>query len=176
MADEYNERVQTKATTRDGMMIERLAVQALVKIIGTSLTERLEYGGVIHRHPATGVIARTGPIKGDRDDHVDVSDGKPNWGCPEGTVPVAWYHTHPIKEKISVTPEGVVVRMPMEWDKFIDGDQVISDGNNMIGYMIDPDRQVWRYDPPPAFMVNGKWATWAEDKGFWGKLKTQLNK
>jgi hypothetical protein len=36
--------------------------------------------------------------------------------------------------------------------------------------MIDPDGQLWRYNPPPGFMLNGKWTTRAEDKGVWGKL------
>jgi hypothetical protein len=169
MSDEPNARVQTKATTKEGIVIERLAVATLRAIIGQSISLRREYGGVIYRMPGSGRIGITGPFKGDREDHVDVGQEKPNFGCPDGSKPVAWYHTHPIKEKFSVTPQGVV-RMAMEWDKFIEGDQVISDGNNLTGYMIDPDRQLWRYDPPPGFMLNGKWTTNAMDRGFWGKL------
>jgi hypothetical protein len=174
MSDESIERPQPRATTREGIAIEQLAVSALKKIIAMSKSENREYGGVIHRHNVTGEIRKTGPFKGDRDNHVDVAQGKPNWGCPENTTPVAWYHTHPVKERITATPQGVV-RMTMEWDKFIEGDKVISDGNNMIGYMIDPDRQLWRYDPPPGFLLNGKWTTNAEDKGVWGKLQTRIN-
>jgi hypothetical protein len=170
MSDESIERPQPKATTKEGMAIETLAVKTLKNIIAKSKFENLEYGGVIHRDNKTGKIEKTGPFPGDRDNHVDIAQGKPNWGCPENTTPVAWYHTHPMKERVTVTPKGVIVRMAMEWDKFIEGDKVISDGNNMIGYMIDPDGQLWRYNPPPGFMLNGKWTTRAEDKGVWGKL------
>jgi hypothetical protein len=61
-------------------------------------------------------------------------------GCPEGTVPVGWYHTHPYDKKNGWTYEAKA---------FIDGDAFISDNNNVPGFLGVFDGTFWRYDPPP---------------------------
>lgn len=150
---------QPKSGTRDGMTVEEFARKILAPLIGKSVSEQIEYGGVIHRHLKTGELGSTGPFKGDSPTHVDVRIWAPrgktqkewNAGCPAGTKPVAWYHTHPAK--FVMTRDGL---MNADWDKFQDGDQLISDSFLLTGYVATMDRQLWRYDYPQPVIYNGE--------------------
>ena len=164
-------KVQPKATTPEGIKIEAAARAVLSSIIGPSVSEKREYGGVIWRRDATGEIGYTGPIKGFSEAGVDVGQDKPNMGCPPGTTPVAWYHFHPTKE----TNVGGD-RFKMDWDKFIEGDKLLSDGHNLPGYVASFDRQFWRYDPPPAVDIGGGKMVVTEGPGSYGVLLNGLIK
>ena len=142
---------QPKSGTRPGMTIEAYARSILKPLIKDSVGHNVEYGGVIYRWVASGKLGMTGPFEGDSPTHVDVRVWAPtgktqkewNAGCPAGTQPVAWYHTHPVKTVL--TRDGV---MHAEWDKFIDGDKLISDSFMLTGFVATMDGQLWRYDYP----------------------------
>ena len=171
MADDQLPPGQPKATEPAEMEVEALAIRLLKGVFAESTrpgAER-EWGGVIYRQGAAGRIGHTGPIEGDSSHHVDVGKAETNFGCPAGAKPVAWYHTHPVKFTYSVD-NGVVTRIRMGWDVFEDGDLAISEGNNLIGYVIDPDKRIWRYKPPPGQMIDGKFTPEATAQGSWGPL------
>tara|TARA_Y100000296_G_scaffold19349_1_gene23090 strand:- start:248 stop:730 length:483 start_codon:yes stop_codon:yes gene_type:complete len=54
-----------------------------------SISQNLEYGGMIYKNP-NGTYGYTGPIKGTLD---GVDPGGPS-SVPDGTEPVAYWHTH----------------------------------------------------------------------------------
>jgi hypothetical protein len=164
---------QPKATTPEGIKIEETARKLLKDVLAKSVDERREYGGVIHRHDTTRKIGWTGPFRGYASGRVDVRQDEVNRGCLAGTTAVAWYHTHPVAEFYSIH-NGELITLHAEWDKFIDGDEELSINWNLIGYVATFDRRFWRYDPPPATMINGKPATELNAKGTWGPLNGRL--
>ena len=73
--------------------LDIIARKALNEILATSIEERKEYGGMIYMEGAT---YKAMPPRTQRDPtKVDVGQDDPNCGCPFGTIPVAYYHTHP---------------------------------------------------------------------------------
>jgi hypothetical protein len=54
-----------------------------------------------------------------------------------------------------------------------EGDKLTSDGYNLIGYVATMDHRFWRYDPPPAVMVDGKPVV-TEGPGTYGVLNWAL--
>ncbi|MBR0642079.1 DUF4329 domain-containing protein [Plastoroseomonas hellenica] len=170
--------VQPKATTIEGIAVEVAAIKLLLKILKTSVDEKLEYGGVIYRDQA-GPIKHTGPFKGESAIKVDVGHNKDNWGCPQESTPLAWYHTHPL-QKIQTSNMGEVTGL---WDSFIGGDKGLSNDSGLTGYLATGDGRVWRYDPPreggamvPQKDGRMKWAPPALGKGIWGPLNLALYK
>ena len=112
-----------------------------------SITERREYGGVIYRYSRTGVIEQTGPFQGPIGaGTVNIRHKEPNMGCPKGSVPIAWYHTHPFVSN----SQG----MAYASKEFIDGDKAISDSHGICGYVGVYDGTFWRYDPAPVSRDN----------------------
>ncbi|MFM9883262.1 MAG: DUF4329 domain-containing protein [Burkholderiales bacterium] len=169
MADPPQPLVQPRATTAEGIKIEEYARRLLAGLIVQSVEEGIEYGGVICRNNATGLLRTTGPFKGYSGANVDIGVWtKENCGCDDGTTPVAWYHTHPTTE--IMTRDGL---MHMLWDEFIEGDKLISDGFLIPGYVGTMDRRFWRYDPPPSVMFEGKPVV-TEGKGTYGVLNGKL--
>ena len=168
MPDGSQPNVQPRATTPDGIKLEDFARSLLAGIIDQSVKETREYGGVIYRLNSTGALGKTGPFKGYSGANVDVGARNPNCGCPDGTTPVALYHTHPTKEVITL--DG---RFPTLWQQFIEGDKLTSDGYNLIGYVATMDHRFWRYDPPPSVMVDGKPVV-TEGPGTYGVLNGLL--
>lgn len=168
---------QPKSGTREGMTVEAYARKLLAPLIGKSIAEQLEYGGVIYRHLSSGDLGRTGPFKGDSPTHVDVRVWAPkgktqrewNAGCPAGTKPIAWYHTHPAK--VVMTRDGL---MNADWDKFQDGDELISNSFLLTGYVATMDRQLWRYDYPEPVMYNGEAVPSANGEGKFVPLNGKL--
>lgn len=164
---------QPKATTPEGIRIEKTARTLLKGVLKQSVDDRREFGGVIYRNDNTAKIGWTGPFRGYASGRVDVHQDMENRGCPAGTTPVAWYHTHPVKEFYSIQ-NGVLITLHAEWDKFIDGDEDISNNWNLIGYVATFDGRFWRYDPPPSTMINGKPTSEFGAKGSWGPLNGNL--
>lgn len=76
-----------------GMSLDSVARTALQVILLESITHKREYGGMIYLENGTykALKARTS-FEAARVD-VGVHD-PPNHGCPAGTQPVAYYHTH----------------------------------------------------------------------------------
>ncbi len=141
---------QPKASTPEGMRIEKLARWLLSWKLPDSIEEEREYGGVIWRDEKTGKLGYTGPFPGYAKAHVDVHVWDDNRGCPPGTKAVAWYHTHPVKTA-QLGPDTI----HFEWDKFIGGDKLISDSFLLPGYVATMDGRFWRYDHPAPTMVDG---------------------
>jgi hypothetical protein len=132
---------QAKGPDHAAMRIEEKAYELLNDALPRSLTNPpREVGGVIHRSTKSGKLGHTGHFFSEPWDNVDIGANKPNMGCPEGTVPVAWYHTHPYDKKGGWTYAAKA---------FIGGDAFISDNNNIPGYLGVFDGTFWRYDPPP---------------------------
>lgn len=167
---------QPKNGTRSGMTVEDYARSILKGLIKQSVDDHLEYGGVIYRHISSGELGKTGPFKGEAAANVDIRVWAPkgktqkewNAGCPQGTKPIAWYHTHPV-ETMMVGDD----LMHFEWDKFEGGDKLISDSFLLTGYVATWDRQFWRYDYPDPVMVNGEPVP-AEGKGSFVPLNGKL--
>jgi hypothetical protein len=165
--------VQPKTTTAEGIRIEEAARKLLKGILKESVAKEREYGGVIHRHERTGKIAWTGPVPGFSAVGVDVGQNKKNLGCPEGTKPVAWYHTHPVKEFYQVV-NNEVIKMTAHWDEFIDGDKALSDNHSLPGYVATFDGRLWLYTPPPMVTVGDKMYAPAFGTGTWGPMNGKL--
>ncbi len=164
---------QPKATTPEGIKVENAARALLKGVLKQSIDDRREFGGVIYRFDSTAKIGWTGPFRGYASGRVDVRQDEENRGCPAGTAPVAWYHTHPVKEFYNLH-NGELITMHAEWDKFIGGDEELSINWSLIGYVATFDRRFWRYDPPPSTLINGKPSTKAFAKGTWGPLNGKL--
>lgn len=131
--------------TTDNALATRLTALARAQLnvdLPRSLRDQCEYGGVFYRVSRTGAIEHTGSFTGPaQKGTVDIGHNKPNMGCPAGSVPVAWYHTHPFV----LNSQG----MAYASKEFIVGDKSISDGQRIPGYVGVYDGTFWRYDPAP---------------------------
>ena len=74
-------------------LIEQTAREVLNGILVTSIEHRREYGGMIYLQG--GRCHATTPVTQDNPTTVDIGQRGPNRGCPSGTIPLAYYHTHP---------------------------------------------------------------------------------
>ncbi len=99
---------QFKARTRDVMLAEAKAIELLNEHLADSIEQAAEGGGVLYieggqcKTPApSGATARRRPSS--------IRQYEPNCGCPTGTTPVGYWHTHP-----RVTGAG----MKLAWDRF----------------------------------------------------------
>jgi hypothetical protein len=72
---------------------DKVARQVLNSILVVSIEHKREYGGMIYI--LRGVYHATVPVTQGNPVRVDVGLSKPNKGCPEHSIPVAYYHTHP---------------------------------------------------------------------------------
>jgi hypothetical protein len=73
--------------------MDHAARRALNRILGKSIEERKEYGGMIYEQH--GLYQAMPPRTQGNPTTVNVGQDLPNCGCPPGTTPVAYYHTHP---------------------------------------------------------------------------------
>ena len=156
-------RWQTRATDAQDICVEMVAFYFLSGIIGWSVTKTCEYGGVIFLDSATGLVGATGPVMGEAIT-VDVGQNKIKMGLPATLKPLAWYHTHPLKEK----PQDDGTILHFEWDKFIGGDKGISDDKRLVGFVGTMDGGFWRYDPAPE-ALDGNYGP-----GLWERLNPRL--
>jgi hypothetical protein len=72
---------------------DKVAKDVLNSILVTSIEHKSEYGGMIYM--LRGVYHATDPVTQGDPVQVDVGLDRPNKGCPEHSIPVAYYHTHP---------------------------------------------------------------------------------
>jgi len=116
--------------------IERVARKVLNNILEKSITERSEYGGMIflqdgHYHanePRTQGYGNT----------VNVGQYEPNKGCPEGSKPVAYYHTH---------PNASAGDIEMKYNEYSDEDKNLARDLNLDAYLGTLDGSFFMYDP-----------------------------
>lgn len=132
---------QPKALTPIERKVEAAARKFLNEVLPKSCNGvPTEYGGIIHVDNTTGAIGQKGPIEGDGTS-VSIRQWEENMGCPEGTTPMAWYHTHPHYPR----PEK---GLTYAFREFIGNDKSISDEYKIPGYLGVIDGSFWRYDPP----------------------------
>jgi len=77
----------------NAQQMDQVARQAFNQILPKSIEERKEYGGMIYEKK--GFCVAMPPRTQGNPTTVDVGQHKPNCGCPPGTKPVAYFHTHP---------------------------------------------------------------------------------
>jgi hypothetical protein len=116
--------------------IERIAKKALNGILEKSITERCEYGGMIYS--SNGQYHANEPRTQGYGNTVNVGQYEPNHGCPEGSVPVAYYHTHP-----NFSAGGI----PMKYNEFSDEDKDLAKDLKIDAYLGTLDRSFFLYDP-----------------------------
>ena len=96
MADSNRSVGQPKGSTKAEINLEQMARALLAAVLPRSIKEKIEYGAVICKNNRTDQLSATKLRSStDSDNTVDVGLSEPNCGCPEGTSPVAFYHTHP---------------------------------------------------------------------------------
>jgi len=118
------------------LLIDNCARAALNKILGTSIVERAEYGGVIYLQD--GKYAFTPARTQGYGNTVNVGQWEDNRSCPEGSTPVAYYHTH---------PNFQAGKIPMEYNKYSEEDISLAEELGLIAYMGSLDGTFWVYDP-----------------------------
>ena len=118
------------------LLIDNVAREALNKVLGKSIVERSEYGGMIYEQD--GKYGYTEARTQGYGNTVNVGQREENRSCPEGTTPVAYYHTHP---NIKAGP------MAMEYNKFSPEDIDLSIEMGLDAYMGSHDGTFWVYDP-----------------------------
>lgn len=118
------------------LMIDNVAREALNKILGKSIVQRAEYGGMIYSQGKTYgyTEARTQGYG----NTVNVGHREVNRSCPEGTQPVAYYHTH---------PNFKAGELMMEYNKFSEEDIALAEELGLHAYMGSLDGTFWVYDP-----------------------------
>jgi hypothetical protein len=169
--DPRNDPVQKAAKTEEGKRIESLALTLLGQVLRRSVMgERIdhgrrsgeprEWGGVIYVWEETakgpgghkkGALGSTKPIMGYSATNADLHQWELNFGCPEGSRPVAWYHTHPVKNFIGHGGDPFSTHSR----EFIGGDLKVSAHYMIPGYVATSDGKFWRYDPQVAKDDNG---------------------
>jgi hypothetical protein len=73
-------------------LIEKTAREILNSILVKSISERVEYGGMIYFQ--SGKYCATNPRTQGYRNTVDVGLNETNMSCPPDSTPVAYYHTH----------------------------------------------------------------------------------
>jgi hypothetical protein len=132
---------QSKARTLVEQKVEDAARAFLNEVLPQSCNGTpTEYGGIIWVRGATGEVGQKGPLH-EPGNSVSIRQWEPNMGCPDGTTPMAWYHTHPHYPR----PEK---GLTYAYKDFIGNDKNISDDYRITGYLGVIDGSFWRYDPP----------------------------
>jgi Domain of unknown function (DUF4329) len=179
--------VQQPAGTPEGQRIEEYARRALSLVLNKSVRGGpdgvpREWGGVIYVWESGGRDHRAGELGATVNEgyamvNVDVHAWDLNCGCPPGTRPVAWYHTHPVDDFVAHGGD----RFSAQSREFIGGDKLISDSLLLPGYVATRDGGFWRYDPPPQAIVDGKPYFYkgkpvvdGDKKGHYGMLKAKV--
>ena len=119
--------------------IEQVAREALNKILGRSISERSEYGGMIYMK--TGVYIATEPRTQGYGNTVNIGMSEPNRGCPVNTTPVATFHTH---------PNYLAAGLEMTYNEFSDEDKFMSKDSGLDAYLGTLDGSFFRYDQKQA--------------------------
>jgi hypothetical protein len=118
------------------LLIDNAAREALNKILGISIVKRAEHGGMIFAKGKTyGYTEARSQGYGNT---VNVGHREENMSCPEGTTPVAYYHTHPNIKAGEFT---------MEYNEFSEQDISLAEELGLHAYMGSLDGTFWVYDP-----------------------------
>ncbi|WP_376098425.1 DUF4329 domain-containing protein [Roseomonas sp. CCTCC AB2023176] len=145
MAGDGAGRGQTRATDRDGMRLENHVFERLRDLLPTSIATRTELGAVVCRARDGGLS--DAEVKVGLGNTVDIGQREPNCGCPAGTTPVAFWHTHPVE--LFGTGPGT---MHGEAD-FSPPDLDIADDLGIPAFLGSWDGHFRRYDPVPRKSV-----------------------
>jgi hypothetical protein len=116
--------------------IEKVARAALNGILGKSIAQRKEYGGMIYA--LSGKYHANPPRTQGYGNTVDVGQREPNHGCPEGARAVAFYHTHP-----NFSAGGI----PMKYNEFSPEDKDLAVDLGLEAYLGTLDGSFFVYDP-----------------------------
>jgi hypothetical protein len=119
------------------MAMDNAARAALNSCLATSIEKPAEYGGMIYA--LKGQILAKPPITQGNPNTVDVGNHAPNCGCPPGSTPVAYYHTHPIASRAGMTGEYNTVS-----DEDMD---VVTDNKLEVGYVGTLDGSLIKFGP-----------------------------
>lgn len=116
--------------------VDNVARAALNECLARSIVKVAEYGGMIYLQGGAP-IAKPAVTQGDPN-HVDVGVHEPNRGCPSGTTPIAYYHTHPVYERGG---------FHFEYNNFDQEDKdVVLDNDLDAGYMGSLDGSFFKFD------------------------------
>ncbi len=133
--------------------LDNAARDALNGILATSVEEIKEYGAMIYME---GNVYKAMPPRTQRDPaKVDVGQHEPNCGCPVGTTPVAYYHTHPVFQ---------IAGMKGQYNEFSDDDKDVARDHNLeAAYLGSLDGSFFKFDcqqdktiPLPGRLKNTK--------------------
>ncbi len=116
--------------------IEKAARKALNSCLAKSIEERAEYGGMIYQKEKT--FGATEPRTQGFGNTVNVGQWELNRGCPEGSMPVAYYHTHP-----NFRAGG----MEMKYNEFSEEDKTLAKDLNLDAYLGTLDGSFFLYEP-----------------------------
>ena len=120
----------------DSYQMDLVARQALNGILAKSIQQRKEYGGMIYAK--NDHFFAMPPRTQGNPTTVDVGQRLPNCGCPPGTRPVAYYHTHPTYS---------VAGMKADYNVFDDPDkEVVTDYGLEAGYAGTLDGTFLKFD------------------------------
>lgn len=114
--------------------LEDVAREALNAILAKSIETRKEYGGVIYQD---GSLFRATAARQGEPNSVNVGQNEPNCGCPEGTQPVAYYHTHPLYKAAGFTAL---------YNEFSDEDKGVANDHKLDAYLGTLDGSFLKYD------------------------------
>lgn len=146
---------QPKGTTKADIMLEAMARSLLSAVLPKSISQKVEYGAVICKNDRTGELSATKLHRStDSDNKVDVGLSEPNCGCPDGTTPVAYYHTHPF-DKIGAG-NGTYLHASQDFSD--PDDKRIANDVQLVAFLGSHDGKFRRYVPPkrPTVMVDGR--------------------
>jgi len=115
--------------------VERAARAALNAILGKSVAKRWEYGGMIYLQD--GKYSFTEARTQEYGNTVNVGQWELNRSCPEGSTPIAYYHTHP-----NIRAGGI----PMEYNKFSDEDKQLATDISLYAYLGTLDGSFFVFD------------------------------
>ena len=115
--------------------LERAARTALNKILAKSIAKRWEYGGMIYLQD--GKYSFTEARTQEYGNTVNVGQWELNRSCPEGSTPIAYYHTHP-----NIRAGGI----PMEYNKFSDEDKQLATDISLYAYLGTLDGSFFVFD------------------------------
>lgn len=149
---------QPKGPTPQDIALERKARALLSVALPLSISDKIEYGAVICRDDRTGALSETERrASAESDNQVDVGQYLPNCGCPAGTTPVAYYHTHPFDRVAG----GTMRADP----NFSTPDMQIANDYQLVAFLGSRDGLFRRYDPPerPTQIIDGKKVLLATD-------------
>lgn len=99
-----------------------------------SRKQQVEHGAVLYEERGVVKSAPTRIGSPQSDDSVDIGVHDPNAGCPAGTMPVGYWHTHPLAHD----PLTGAPRQPRTGDDaFSDGDRAVAHDNQLAAFVQD---------------------------------------